>query len=210
FYFAMGLASQTIYNDVDKAMLVRLSGLEAAGIYGAAYRIIDASFAPVGSLIYAAYARFFQHGKHGISEGMRFTRKLLAYSVPYGCVTALLLFLASPGLPKLLGADFAVSSSALRWLSPLVLFKSVHYLIGDSLTGAGFQSLRSGILLAIAGLNVLLNLWLIPLHSWRGAAWASLVCDGLLTIILWALAQVLSKKRNQGSDFAFAFQSLRK
>jgi hypothetical protein len=27
---------------------------------------------------------------------------------------------------------------------------------------------------------VLINLWLIPQYSWRGAAWASLASDGLL------------------------------
>jgi hypothetical protein len=36
------------------------------------------------------------------------------------------------------------------------------------------------ILVAVA--NVVLNLWLIPAYSWKGAAWASLGCDGLLAV----------------------------
>ena len=63
FYFAVSQASQTIYNDLDKTMLVRLGGLEATGIYGAAYRIVDVSFAPVGALTQATLARFFRHGE---------------------------------------------------------------------------------------------------------------------------------------------------
>ena len=39
-------------------MLARLGTLEATGIYGAAYRLIDVSFAPVASLLTAAYAVF--------------------------------------------------------------------------------------------------------------------------------------------------------
>ena len=35
FYFGAGLSAQTIYNDIDKAMLTRLSSLDAAGIYSA-------------------------------------------------------------------------------------------------------------------------------------------------------------------------------
>lgn len=196
FYFAIGLASQTIYNDVDKTMLVRLSGLEAAGIYGAAYRIIDALFAPISSLVYAAYARFFRHGAHGISEGMRFARKLLVYSIPYGLLTAATLALASPVLPKLLGADFADSGAALRWLSPLILFKCIHYFYADSLAGAGFQGIRAAVQLGVAGVNVVVNLWLIPAYSWRGAAWASLVSDGLLLVCLWAVTHGLTRKES--------------
>jgi len=196
FYFAIGLASQTIYNDVDKTMLVRLSGLEAAGIYGAAYRIIDASFAPIGSLIYAAYARFFRHGAHGLPEGIRFARKLLAYSVPYGLLTTAVLALVSPVLPKLLGADFADSTAALRWLSPLILFKCIHYFYADSLAGAGFQGIRAAVQLGVAGVNVVLNLWLMPPYSWRGAAWASLVSDGLLLVCLWAVTHGLTRKES--------------
>jgi O-antigen/teichoic acid export membrane protein len=54
FYFSVAQSAQTIYNDIDKAMLARLSTLEATGIYGAAYRLIDVSFTPVASVIVAA------------------------------------------------------------------------------------------------------------------------------------------------------------
>ena len=44
-----GLASQSIYNDIDKAMLGRLSTLGAAGAYTAGYRIIDFACTPSAS-----------------------------------------------------------------------------------------------------------------------------------------------------------------
>jgi O-antigen/teichoic acid export membrane protein len=172
-------------------MLVRLSGLQAAGIYGAAYRIIDAAFAPAGALVYAAYARFFHHGANGIGEGLRFARKLLAYSIPYGLLTMTVLMLAAPVLPKLLGSDFTASSAALLWLSPLVLFKCIHYFFADCLSGAGFQGIRAAIQLIVAGGNVGLNLWLIPAYSWKGAAWASLASDGLFATAVWATTALL-------------------
>jgi O-antigen/teichoic acid export membrane protein len=191
FYFAIGLASQTIYNDVDKTMLVRLSGLGATGVYGAAYRIVDVVFAPVASLVYAANARFFRHGANGIQESVGFARKLLRYTTAYGLVTTLVLVVASPVVPMFLGSDFAATASALRWLSPLVVFKSIHYFLADALTGSGFQGLRAAIQMAVAGFNVLLNLWLIPAYSWKGAAWASLASDGLLVLGLWIAGGLL-------------------
>jgi hypothetical protein len=39
--------------------------------------------------------------------------------------------------------------------------------------------------------NFGLNLWLIPTHGWRGAAWASLATDGALGVMLWTALTLL-------------------
>jgi O-antigen/teichoic acid export membrane protein len=64
----------------------------------------------------------------------------------------------------------------------------MNYLPADILTGAGLQKLRSIIQLNMAVFNAVINFWLIPLYSWKGAAWASLFSDGFLALILWSLA----------------------
>jgi O-antigen/teichoic acid export membrane protein len=194
FYFAIGLASQTIYNDIDKTMLVRWGGLAATGVYGAAYRIVDVSFAPVASLVYAAFARFFRHGQGGISGSTMFARKLLPYTASYGVFATVLLIVTSPLVPLFLGSQFSQAAIALRWLSPLVIFKSIHYFLADSMTGAGFQGLRASIQVGIVAINVLLNVWLIPTYSWRGAAWASIASDGLLLVFLWLAIEFINHR----------------
>jgi O-antigen/teichoic acid export membrane protein len=40
----------------------------------------------------------------------------------------------------------------------------------------------------VALLNIGLNLVLLPRWSWRGAAWTSLGCDGLLVVVFWLAA----------------------
>lgn len=182
FYFAVSQASQTVYNDLDKTMLVRFGGLEATGIYGAAYRIVDVSFAPVSALTQATLARFFRQGKSGIAGSTRFARKILPYSVSYGLLAAVFLFVASPILPVLLGPGFIMATTALRWLSPLVFLKSIHYFLANSLSGAGHQGRRALVQIGTVVINVVLNLWLIRAYSWRGAAWASLASDGALVL----------------------------
>jgi O-antigen/teichoic acid export membrane protein len=200
FYFAVSQSSQTIYNDIDKTMLVRFGGLEATGIYGAAYRIADVAFVPVAALSSATLARFFRHGRNGVAGTVRFTKKLLPYAAGYGLVAVALLFVGSSVVPELLGKDFARSAIALRWLSPLVFFKSIHYLLANSLSGSGHQSLRASIQVGIVLLNVLLNLWLIPAYSWRGAAWSSLASDGALVVCLLAGVCALSGKTTLPND----------
>jgi O-antigen/teichoic acid export membrane protein len=202
FYFAVSLSSQTVYNNIDKTMLTRLATLDAVGIYATAYRIIDMAFQPVSALLASTYARFFQHGASGLAATTGFAKRLLPFSTAYGVLSGMVLVLAAPLLPFVLGQSYARSVEALWWLSPIVLMRSVHYFLADSLTGAGFQGTRTAVQLVIAAQNVLLNMWLIPAYGWRGAAWASLASDGMLAVCL-ALAILLLSRRTGLSPAAY-------
>jgi O-antigen/teichoic acid export membrane protein len=72
------------------------------------------------------------------------------------------------------------------------VLKAVHYFLSDTLTGTGYQALRSSIQASVAVFNVLINLWLIPTYSWRGAAWASLASDGLLAVSVAIAVAILA------------------
>jgi len=188
FYFSVSLSSQGVYNDIDKTLLLRLSGDSIAGAYAAAYRFLDAAFVPVRALMYASYPRFFQRGTGGIRETLNFARRLLPLASGLGVLTSLGLLLIRPLIPLLLGTEYALSLDILPWLAAIPVLRSFHYLAADALTGADFQPLRSWIQIGIAVFNFVVNLWLIPIHGWLGAAWSSLLSDGLLAIILWAVA----------------------
>lgn len=184
-YFSISISSQNIYNDIDKTFLTRLSTMESAGIYAAAYRIIDVAFTPLRSLLYASYARFFQSGKSGIRGSIEFATKLFPYAAAYGLLSSLVLFLSAPILPYILGSEYAETVYALRWLSLLPFLKCIHYFAADTMTGAGYQGARSICQIITAVLNITLILWLIPTYSWKGAAWASLASDSFLCLTLW-------------------------
>jgi O-antigen/teichoic acid export membrane protein len=199
FHFSLTVSSQSVYNDIDKTMLARMQGVGAAGTYAAAYRFCDAAFMPVGAILYAAYSRFFLHGEKGIRGTLGYVRKILPVAGSYSLAAGILLFFAGPWLPKLLGGKYSDSVEALRWLSLLPLLRTVHYFGADALTGAGHQILRSYIQVGVAVFNVVLNLLLIPLYSWRGAAWASLASNGLMAASVWFIVYLYSrdgKKRN--------------
>ena len=192
FAFSAGLSAQTIYNDIDKTMLARLGTLDAAGIYAAAYRLIDVAFLPVRALLNAAYPVFFRHGVQGIRGTVNYGRRLLLWIVPYSVFAFACLFLGAPVVAYILGPQYAHVTEALRWLSLLPLLKTFHYFAADSLTGAGHQGIRTAVQIGIAIFNVLFNLWIIPAYGWRGAAWSSLASDGLLAATLWLIVLRLS------------------
>jgi hypothetical protein len=46
---------------------------------------------------------------------------------------------------------------------------------------------------------VLINLWVIPAYSWRGAAWSSIASDALLACGIGATVLVLSRRSKRGT-----------
>ena len=190
-FFSISTSAQSIYNDIDKTMLGRLSTMGAAGIYGAAYRFIDVSMTPVRSLISAAYPRFFTTGSE---EGLRGTQKyalrLISKSVLYGVGIFLGLTVLSPVIPLLLGHKYDAVVPAVRWLAVIPLLRCIHSFLADALAGANMQARRTVIQIGVAVVNVLLNLWVLPRWSWRGAAWTSIASDALLAVSLWVCIQL--------------------
>jgi O-antigen/teichoic acid export membrane protein len=198
FYFSVSVSAQTVYNDIDKMMLARLGTLDATGIYGAAYRLVDVSFVPISSLIAAAYPSFFRKGVDGLSATLHYAKRLLGRGMAYAALATIAILLSAGLVPYVLGAEYSRTVEALRWLAFLPVLRASYYFFSDALTGAGYQGIRTGIQAAVAVFNVLINLWLIPQYSWRGAAWSSLASDGLLAIGI-ALAVLLLNRQSRNA-----------
>jgi O-antigen/teichoic acid export membrane protein len=187
-HFATALASQSVYNDIDKTMLARLSSVESAAIYAVAYRLIEPAILPIRSMGTASFPEFFRTGtKGGVTSSYEFAKRILKRSMPYGVATAVGLFVVAGFIPYILGPAYKPSTEALRWLCVLPAFKCVHIFLSDTLTGANFQWQTSSAQIFVSIFNVLINLWIIRAFSWRGAAWSSLMTDGLLMVLLYLI-----------------------
>jgi O-antigen/teichoic acid export membrane protein len=170
-------------------MLARLSTVEAAAIYAAAYRFIEAAILPIRSVANAAYPEFFRLGMQGVTSSFGFARQILRRSIVYGLGMAVALFLAAGFIPMVLGHAYHESAAVLRWLCLLPVIKCAHIFLSDTLTGANYQWQTSSAQIAVAVFNVVINFWLIVAFSWRGAAWSSLATDGLLMVLLYMIIQ---------------------
>lgn len=195
FYFSASQTSQTIYNDIDKTMLSRLDSLTAAGIYGAAYRLIDVSFVPISAALCSAYPSFFRAGSNGISSSFAYAKPLMRRAVAYSGSIFVFLLISSSLVPTVLGSEYAATAVALRWLAILPVLKSLHYFFSDTLTSSGYQHVRTGIQAFVALLNILINLWIIPAYSWKGAAWSSIACDTTLLLGVSSAVWLISRKQ---------------
>lgn len=200
FYFSVSQGSQTMDDDIDKTLLASLSTLEITGFYTVAYRLIDFSLTPIRGLLASAYANSFKAGTAGIKGSLKWALALLPWASAFGLVASISLFALANLVPLFLGAAYNETALILRWLSPIVLFKSLQGLIADALTGSGHQGIRTGIHLGIASLNLWLCLWLIPAYSWFGAALASLASDGLAIVLFVIAALVLLAQEKRLAD----------
>lgn len=196
-YFSISTSANNINTNLDKSMLGKLASVGAAGIYGSAYRFINVGNVPLLALFGAAYTRFFKHGASGIRGSLKFARRLLPILIVYAIVSVAGYWLLAPFIPAILGEEYREAIEALLWLSPLPAIATFQYLAADTLTGSGNQKARSIVQVSAAITNVLLNIWLIPLFSWKGAACATLISDSLRLICLWVIVFVLYRQETK-------------
>ncbi len=189
FFFSMSTSAQTIYNDIDKTMLARLSTFSATGVYAVAYRIIDTSLTPVRSLVQAAYPQFFCVGAKGIGAAYGYAKGLIRKAVVFGILDFVGLLLIAPLLPHILGHKYANVVPAIQLLALIPVMRCVHWFLADALSGADMQILRTVIQVGVAVFNIGLNLMVLPRWSWVGAAWTSLASDAALMVALYAAMQ---------------------
>jgi O-antigen/teichoic acid export membrane protein len=193
--FSLGWSAQSAYNDIDKTLLSHYGMNVQNGIYTMAYRIVDIANMPITALDAAALPRYVRDSSSNDVRGVsRLAVRLAVRASLVGLMMSAVLFLAAPLIPHLVGRGFAAGVQALRWLCLLPAIRGIHQLTGCALTGMGFQRYRTAVQLAAAGVNLALNLWLIPRYGWHGAAWASLATDGLLAVATWLLLKGISKR----------------
>jgi O-antigen/teichoic acid export membrane protein len=196
--FSFSSSSISVYNDIDKTFLVSLGQTYAAGIYAAAYRVVDVATAPLYGIYAAATPKLFREGARSVAHAHAQAKRILLRTVPYGVAVATGLYAGAGLLPRLFGPSFQGSIAALRWLCLLPLLRVLHYAWGTTITASASQWNRTATQLGAAGLNLLLNCLLIPRWSWQGAALTSLITDGSLAIssrlVLWHIQRRQRRK----------------
>ena len=186
-YFSIGMSASNINNNIDKTMLASMASLDATGIYASAYRFVNIGDVPTLALFNASYPRFFKQGSLGLTSCLNFAKKLLPILLTYGIVCFAAFQIFAPLIPKILGAEYQNAIATLRWLAILPLISGLQLLAANTLTGLGYQKIRSIIQVVAAVINVFLNIWLIPIFGLYGAIWATLTSDSIRVMCLVAV-----------------------
>ena len=172
-----------IYYRIDTVMLSIMKDQTAVGLYGASYKILEILIAIPGMFMGILLPLF---AKYYLQERTRFQHIfqqayniLLTIAIPLAVAGILL---SNKILNLIAGQEFMPATSTLQVLFIGIGFIFLGNLMGHILIGASLQNKSMYIAIIGAVFNVALNLYLIPIYSYLGAAIATAITEGLVLL----------------------------
>lgn len=168
-----------IYFRVDSVMLGMMRGDVEVGIYNIAYRIMEGVFFIPSITMIVFFPMLAKRNRFKEIFG-----KLFFILGGIGLGTSIALYMFSPGLIRLIyGPKFFGAIAVLQTLALVILPVFLGHLTTQSLVALDLNKLYLLVALLGAGLNIILNYFLIPLRGSVGAAWATLVTEIFVTLL---------------------------
>ncbi len=186
-FWLMGLFTM-IYYRTDMVMLSLMRGDYETGIYRAAYTLIEVSlFIP--KVLFAttmpSMARLWTEDRRTLEILLKKSFQLVLGLGVLGAVGYYIL--ARLGVIVVFGDNFLPSAHVLRILSLVIPFMFLNSLLGSFMNATGKERTFMKIAGLTALLNVVLNYILIPYYSASGAAIATVISQGIISISLLGL-----------------------
>ena len=181
--FSINVSSAMLKGDADKWLLLRMNEAAANGVYAAGYRILGLAGAPNTALGDATYARFF--AATGPRDAIALAKRLSAVSLVLNGISGLVVIVGAPFITGLLGDSYSEATEVLRWIAFVPLLGAWQLFAGNALSGIGHHRIRLYQTMSSAGLNIVLNIILIPSMSWRGSAIATIATELYLVVLHW-------------------------
>ena len=180
---------------VDTVILSIIKGVEAVGFYNAAYRLMEALifFPQVYTIaIFPVFSTLYVSSKKPLKTAyLKSFKYLTILSLPIAVGTTLL---AQPIILLLFKTAYIPSILALQivvWVLPFIF---VNYIQGSLLTAMNRQITVLKITAASLALCVVLNLVLIPIYSFLGAAFVTVITEVFsVSLSFYVLSKLIAK-----------------
>ncbi len=181
--FSVPMVGSNLQLDGDKTVLNAYGMEDVAGVYGAAFRVINMAFTPIRALQSAMHNRLLPHDAddHGlhVRRAKSFAWLNMATILPIGVI----LFFGVELFEPLLGEDFAESSRMARWLLIFMPIKALSGVPIGALLGLGRTTTRAWVMGISAVVSLALYIALIPSLSWVGAVIGTVVGELVLLVL---------------------------
>lgn len=183
-HFAAGVTSARVSNELDKALVLSITGAASAGIYSAGYRLISFAAAPVITFVNVVVGSLYrQHDPSARSTLV--TRSLVLCSVAalYGLMIGAALWLLLPWVTRvILGPDFLMLQDAALVFGLLPVAVSCRIVCEQAIAALNRFRIRSTLQWSAAALAVAGNLYWLPIEGWIAAAWVLLAVETFLAL----------------------------
>ena len=185
FPFAVNRFVTLGFNRFDILLLSYWGGAVSVGLYNAAITLVLRTNSFVKPFIFALFPALSKNYQSDREQYLRYMKKSTMYILCLAIPVFVIFFLGSDMIITLLyGSKFNESVRILQILSIMIVFKFVNPLFANALTASGNQIKRTHIIVASFILNIILNIFLIPLYKIKGAAFSSLITEVFITIVI--------------------------
>lgn len=187
--FALAAILARFYSYFDSIILSRLAGDAAVGWYSIPYKITYAfQFIPL-ALVAALYPRFSEYYEHNREKLAFLFQEGIKYLLIIVCPIAVgISVLARDIVLQVYSPEYLPSILPLQILMAGLIFSFISFPIGAFLNACNHQKTQTAIVALVLGVNIFLNLILIPIYGIVGAAVAALVGNILLTVLGYIVA----------------------
>lgn len=171
----------TIYGNLDLLMLGFMKTNYEVGIYNASYKIFLFATLPFGIIlkIFLPMLSRFQNTSKFKKELRTFT----VFMIVIGLILLIPLYIFSGEFIKLIfGEQYLAADFSLKILLANGMIVCMSIIFGNPLTVWGKQKFHAMVLSLGAVTNIVLNMLLIPVYSYNGAALATLVSEVVVFI----------------------------
>ncbi|MBT3230299.1 flippase [Candidatus Uhrbacteria bacterium] len=186
--FFMAAAFVKVYSYADSVLLERIMDESAVGLYAVAYKMTYAfQFIPL-AFVAALYPTMSAHSKNP-AELKRILLNAFWYVSLIGAPIVFGIWAVAPEVIELFyGAEFAGSALPLQVLIFVLIFIFLDFPIGSLLNATDKQVTKMGIMGVTMVINVVANIFLIPLYGIVGACIAALISFTFMFVAGWIFA----------------------
>jgi O-antigen/teichoic acid export membrane protein len=182
-----GVINETFDRVILKHLLPGNDAMAQLGIYGACYKISILMTLFIQTYRYAAEPFFFSHS--GTKDPQVAYARLMHYFIIVCLFIFLLIMLNIDIVILFVGSEFREGAAVIPILLIANMFLGVFYNL--SIWFKLTDRTKAGAMISLLGaaLTLVLNILLIPIMGYMGAAWATFVCYAFMMIISWYLGR---------------------
>ena len=190
---AMGMIFSVLYFRLDIVMLQLMTGEKIVGFYSATYRLFDVAVVLPHSFMLVLFPTLVEEYHSDKSQFKnRFKTALAVYSLIGGSIALILWGFSHEVIITIYGVKFYHSAEILEVLSWAILLFFVNFLLSNLLIASGRERKNAWNLVGATVSNIVLNLVWIPQYEAMGAAWATIVCEvGLIVVLSLQIRKVI-------------------
>lgn len=188
--FALTTIFVGIYYYIDTFLLNIYSGEKIVGYYNASYRLIEAPLfitAALTTALFPTASKLYSQGKQQLKKMMQ---KVFPLSVTFGLTISIAAaFFSKELILFIYGSQYEQSALVFPILILSVSVIMPNAVMGTIIRAIDRQSVSARLTGAGAILNVLMNLIVIPVYSFVGAAWTTLATEVFILVVSLILVQ---------------------